>query len=219
MRSRDGYGTRQFLRQYPEMSIAPSRSDGILLTGVFRFSARTRQGNQIEDSYQLQIEVPSAFPSRTPKVIETGRRIPRNGHYHVNPDDTLCLGSPLRLLQLMSCRPDLIGFAERCLIPYLYAVSTALRDGTGFPSGELAHGEPGIISDYLALFGLQTREQVIRTLELLGMKRRIANKAPCPCGCGLRLGRCRFNRTIAKYRRMASRSWFRGHARNPGAGA
>lgn len=219
MRIRDGYGTRQFLTQYPEMSIRPSHSDGILLAGVFKFAARTRHGEEIDDSYQLHIEVPASFPRRAPKVTEMGRKIPRNGHYHVNPDGSLCLGSPLRLLELISSRPDLTGFAQRCLVPYLYAVSSALQGGTRFPFGELAHGEPGVIHDYMVLFGLQSREQVLQTLELLGLKRRIANKRACPCRCGLRLGRCHFNRVMTKYRRLASRSWFRGEERRPGSGA
>jgi hypothetical protein len=70
----------------------------------------------------------------------------------------------------------------------------------------------GVIDDYAKLFGLQEREQVIRALDLLGMKRRIANKKPCPCGCGRRLGRCSFNVSLGKFRDWASRTWFRDHA-------
>jgi len=191
----------------------------MLLVGVFRFAARMRRGEEIEDSYELQIEVPASFPRRTPKVTEIGGKIPRNGQYHVNFDGSLCLGSPLRLLDLLSKRADLSGFANCCLVPYLYAVSSALQGGKRFPFGELAHGEPGVINDYMVLFGLDTREQVFRTLDILGMKRRIANKVLCPCGCGLRLGKCRFNRMVSRYRRIASRSWFRGEARAPGSGA
>lgn len=207
----DVYGVRQFLKDYPGMSVAPSRGVILILKGLFSFSAQPTDGVEISDSYRLEITVPKTFPQDIPIVKELERKIPRDGMHHVNPDDTLCLGSPIRLLQKISEHPNLVGFAECCLVPYLYAVSHKLRFGGSFAFSELAHGMQGIIEDYLDLFGLKKREQVIQTLTLLGMKRRIANKAPCPCGCGLRLGKCRFHHKLNKYRNMASRSWFRNH--------
>ena len=166
----------------------------------------------MHDSYQLQIEVPKQFPRDLPRVTETADRIPRDPSYHVFPDGGLCLGSPLRLLQIVRRRPSLAGWAENCLVPHLYAVSHKLEHGGNFLFGELAHGKEGILSDYMKLLGLREPAQVIRALELLGMKRRIANKAPCPCGCGRRLGRCSFNASLGKLRDIASRHWFRTHA-------
>lgn len=211
MTTGDVYGVRQFLKDYPGMSIAPSREPVKILKGLFSFSAQPTDGVEINDSYHLEIAVPRAFPQDIPIVTELERKIPRDGMHHINPDNTLCLGSPIRLLQKISEQANLVGFAESCLVPYLYAVSHKLRFGGDFAFSELAHGEQGIIDDYLNLFGLKKREQVTQTLALLGMKRRIANKAPCPCGCGLRLGKCRFHHKLNKYRNMASRSWFRNH--------
>jgi hypothetical protein len=59
------------------------------------------------------------------------------------------------------------------------------------------------------LFSLKRPERAQLALHLLGIKKRLANKQPCPCDCGKRLGQCRFNGTIRKFRRLASRSWFR----------
>lgn len=75
--------------------------------------------------------------------------------------------------------------------------------------GELAHGTPGELADYTNLFGLTTPAQAMRALRVLGMKKRRANKLPCPCGCNKRLGKCRFNVRIAEFRKLATRVWFR----------
>jgi hypothetical protein len=153
-----------------------------------------------------------------PGVVETANKIPRDCKYHVNRDSTLCLGSPLRLLLKLSQTPSLVGFSEKCLVPYLYAVSKKLQFGGEFAFHELAHGEPGIIADYCDLLGLKNRVQVINVVRLLGMKRRIANKKPCPCECGRRLGRCPLHKKLSSFRKMASRSWFSTHAMNLGGG-
>jgi len=212
LRTGSDCGVGQFIKDYPGMSIAPSRGMGIVLRGLFSFSTRSGDGAQMHDSYQLQIEVPQGFPGEMPRVIETGHRIPRDADHHVFPDGELCLGSPLRLRQMVRRRPSLAGWTQNCLVPYLCAMSHKLKHGGDFLFGELAHGPEGVVSDYRELFDLKEPAQVIRALELLGMKRRVANKAPCPCGCGRRLGRCSFNARLDKLRNIASRSWFRDHA-------
>jgi hypothetical protein len=168
---------------------------------------------EITDSYELSIFVPSQFPRCLPQVIETGNRIPKNANYHVNPNNnTLCLGSPIRLMLKLSQKPTLPGFAELCLTPYLFAMSHKLRVGGRFPFDELQHGTKGILIDYADLFGLKTPEQARYALQLLGMKKRRANKQPCPCVCGKRLGRCKLNAWLRQFRQIASRSWFRTSA-------
>ena len=67
-----------------------------------------KHGPEIIDSFELIIIVPTSFPRELPKVTEIANRIPRDGNHHVNPDGTLCLGSPLRLLSLISGNPDII---------------------------------------------------------------------------------------------------------------
>jgi hypothetical protein len=208
----DSWGIGQFIGDYPGMSLAPSRGGGIILRGEFLFSVLSEDGGEVRQSYELEISVPRGFPEELPRVTETGGRIPRDVDYHVFTDGSLCLGSSLRLLKVMRSRPDLVGWAGNCLVPYLHAMSHKLAPGGSFPFGELAHGKQGIIDDYVELLGLKERGQVVRTLELLGMKRRTANKAACPCGCGRRLGRCSFNKGLDNVRCLASRSWFRGHA-------
>jgi len=213
MMREDETGIIQFLKAYPRMSIAPSYGLALVLRGTFIFSACPRNDVKICDAYHLKIKVPRAFPKDIPRVIELDGKIPRNGNFHVNYeyDNTLCLGSPLRLLEKISIKPNLVGFAENCLVPYLYAITYKLQFGGGFIFSELAHGSQGIMEDYLSLFGLTDPKQVYQAIRLLGMEQKLANKQPCPCGCGLNLGQCNFHHKLNKYRGLADIAWFRAH--------
>lgn len=202
-------GLREFLRSYPKMALRPADGDELNIEGWFEFKARAENYNEIREEYLLRIRIPSLFPRDLPAVYELERRIPRDGHFHVNPDGSLCFGSRLRVLQKLARVPTLIGFSESCLVPYLFAVSHKLTYGGDFPFGELAHGIAGELRDYIELFDVKTLEQARMAVKCLGMRERVANKLPCPCGCGKRLGRCRFNMKLKKFRRLTNRDWFR----------
>jgi hypothetical protein len=203
---------REFLKEFPRMAVRPSSGTDLTLKGRFAFGAASDTHGEITDEYVLTIDVPRDFPESLPRVTETAGKIPRKEGFHINPDDTLCLGSPLRLLLNISTAPTLLGFAEKCLIPHLFAISHMLRHGGSLPFGELAHGLPGILVDYMALFKLKTPEGAFRALQFLGLKKRRANKYTCPCGCKRRLGKCEFNFRIRKFRELSKRPWFRQQA-------
>jgi hypothetical protein len=196
------------------MSIKPTASSSTVIEGSFSFQAAAANKPAITDSYEIRVTVPAHFPRAVPPVEELNNKIPKRDEYHVNHDGTLCLGSPIRLISIISKKPTLVGFAEKCIVPYLYAVSLKLQRGGRLVFDELAHGYPGIIDDYVDLFRLKSKKAVIATLNLIGTKRRIANKKECPCSCGRRLGKCDFNKSIREYRSMASRGWFKGQAEN-----
>lgn len=192
------------------MSTGPWTLPGLFIRGKFRFKANFPGLTEIDDQYTIKMIFPPNFPHDLPKVEEVGGEIPRDGNYHVNPDGTLCLGSPLRLLKKINVCKSMVGFAEKCLIPYLYAVSYKRSNGGDFIFGELDHGNPGIIKDYSVMFGLKEKDQIKKALHLLGIRKRLANKYPCPCGCGRRLGVCSLHDKLNEYRKMAPVSWFRG---------
>jgi len=191
------------------MAIRPTPQLGLTLVGHFDFTAATDDAETLTDAFELKIEVPPGFPRDLPRVFEAGRRIPRTPEFHVNGDGSLCLGSPLRLMRVLGEHPTLSGFAGRCVVPYLFAMAVKLRGGDGPAFGELPHGSAGALSDYADMMGLDDPEQARLAVRYLGMKKRRANKRPCPCGCGRRLGGCHFNMRLAPYRRLASRRWFR----------
>jgi hypothetical protein len=207
-------GLEQFLEDYPLMAVRPCEGDGLLLKGQFAFDAASNTLGQITDQFELTVFVSNSFPRALPQVMETKGRIPRNADHHINPDGTLCLGSPLRLLLKLSRDPTITGFAANCLVPYLYAISYKLNSHGPLPFDELAHGLPGILDDCVELFDLRSPAQARSALELLGLKKRRANKRPCPCGCEKRLGRCAFNFKLNPLRKLASRGWFRALLRH-----
>lgn len=205
----------EFLRSYPRMNAVPIYDGSMCLEGIIDFSADSEECGLISDSFRLRMVVPETFPNDLPIVYELGGRIPRDRSYHINQyNNSLCLGSRLRLLLTISKRPTLMGFTQNCLIPYLYAVSRKLSLGGCFAFGELPHGTKGEVEDYRLLFCLQTTDQVWKTIDCLSMKKRRANKHPCPCGCGRTLGRCRFNRRIRKFRSLAGRTWLQNVVRD-----
>ncbi|MFC3746975.1 hypothetical protein [Paenibacillus sp. GCM10012306] len=204
-------GALDFLNDYPEMGFRPIKNGELVLKGNFRFSANYVGGPKIEDSYDLEILVPKRFPYELPKVIELKGKIPRDHNYHINPDDTLCVGSPLRVILKIKNSNTLITYAEECLVPYLYAVSYKLKNGGDFIFGELEHGKKGILNDYCDILNLTNPKQVEKALRLLGIKKREANKMPCPCQCGNRLGACVFHHKLNLLRTIAPRSFYKKH--------
>lgn len=210
------YGIVQFLDDYPGMYISPSRETGMVIKGTFSFSAKLGEGITISDSYHLKLSVPSNFPNSVPKVVELDGRIPRDAEHHVNPDNTLCLGSPLRLKLILSKNSTLIGFADKILVPYLYSISHQQLQGGLLLADELAHGEEGIVIEYGKMFGLTSAEQIGAALQILGTKKRIANKMPCACNSGKLYSRCKCQKVLERYRPLARRKWFREHAKNLG---
>ena len=191
---------RQFLGDHPEMALKPSRGDQLSVSGIFRFDTQYGDFRRVEDKYDLLIVIPEKFPSSIPLVYELSQKLVPKSQFHVNTDGSLCLGSRLHLLTKLRQNPTFTGFIETCLIPHLYAMSHKLQHGGDLVFGELEHGEVGTFVDYKDLFGLDGIEKVLPTLKVLGKKKGIANKMPCPCGCGKQLGRCRFNETIRKFR-------------------
>lgn len=201
-----------FILAYPGMRLRPRGDCTLAFEGSFAFKA-VREGHpDVDDSYDLSIIVPEAFPRALPVVAETAGRIPSDGKHHINQDRSLCLGARLRLLIELAKKPTLMGYAERCLVPYLYAMSLNLNFGIPFAFGELDHGSVGELKDYIEVLGLQNIEQTKQAVALLGVKERNANKHACPCGCGRRLGACRFRNRLNRIRQLASLEWFRVNA-------
>lgn len=190
------------------MSIKPSRNKHTILQGMFDFTVIKDNGDRLIDDYNLKIIIPFNYPKEIPKVYELDKKIPRDGKHHINPDDSLCLGSPFRIQIILSKNLSIVNFAENILVPYLFAISNQKKYGGSIFPDELAHGEVGLLDEYQLIFKMRSKEQIKYAFELLSKKRRIANKKDCPCGCGLKLGTCHYHNILNQFRRVTSRSGF-----------
>jgi hypothetical protein len=169
------------------------------IEGTLRFCASGKNTEVIEDGYDVRIEALEDFPDRMALSWETGGRIPPD--YHKLTNGALCLGSRVGLRLQMAGSPSLLRYVERCLIPYLYGYSYSVKHGAP-PFGELAHGELGSLQDLAGLLGVGELAIAFRYCTLAAAKRRRANRQPCPCGSGRRLGRCHSRRVNALRKRV-----------------
>jgi hypothetical protein len=188
----------------PGLRIVPA-STNLVLSGSLIINAQMPGKVLIRDLYQVEIQIPSKFPQQIPLVFETGGSIPQA--YHHLDGGSLCLGSETRLRLLLAEGISLIGFVERCVVPYLYRFSYLKMYGEA-PFEDLAHGPDGIREDLRLLFGIDRESAVLPFVRLVAMKKRHANKRACPCDSGLRLGRCH-NRVVNRLRERLGRYWFR----------
>ena len=197
-------GTNVFLQNYPEMSILPDAGGNLIIQGEFRFCS-TFANKDVSDSYNLRIEVPSDFPQDLPDVYEVSGRIPEG--FHRMDDSSLCLGSPLGLRLQCGARPSLTTFVHKCVVPYLHAW-TIKESGCELPFGELDHGFQGIIDDYKNIFRVDSEAAAIELFFLASRPRSKANRVPCPCKSGLRVGRCH-HKILNRLRKDVGRLWFK----------
>ncbi|MFC5697576.1 hypothetical protein ACFPU0_18675 [Pseudomonas sp. GCM10022186] len=194
-----------FLHSQPGMALKPSQDGCVHIKGRLRFSASYDGSPTVVDSFQLHIKISQQIKDQLPEVYEIGGRIPSDGNHHINPNGTLCLGAPIRLHMILGKSFKLTEFIERCVIPFLYAISLGEMGHERFKLGELAHGSRGLVEDYIKLFGCLSRAEVKRFLQTLTQKKRLVNKKPCPCGCGRKLVKCRTHKLMAALRVAAPR--------------
>jgi hypothetical protein len=186
----------KLLLKYYGLRVKPNRDGTIILSGSLDFTGVSQDLPDLTDSYEVRISIPKGYPDELPTVHETGRRIPPD--FHKLDGDALCLGAPIRIWMLIQRNPSLLNFLERVIIPYLYGHSSHER-GRGMPFGELRHGTPGLIDDLAEMLGSPDPDMTRQYLEAIQRKKRVANKLSCPCGSGVRLGRCH-NRRVNRLR-------------------
>jgi len=198
-------GIDAFLREFPEFSLRPSGRKGLRLLGAFSRVLSADGLPDVQTAFNLEIIIPFGFPATVPLAYERSGRIPDS--YHKFRDGSLCLGSTLRLLMAFRQTPTVLAYAREFLVPYLYRFSYAEEYGRS-PWPDLEHGEEGLLEDYSKLLGSPTPQMCAEFISLLGLKKRVANKRPCPCGSRLRLGKCH-NHLLNRIRGLGTRSSFR----------
>lgn len=202
-------GEARFLERYPEFARRPMAGGGVCYVGYFERTLTADGLPDIPDAFHLAIELSPKHPRVVPRVFETAGRIPTS--YHKLVGNAFCLSSRLRLAIAVHRTPDLCTFFGRFVIPYLYRYAHLEKFGTE-PWPDLPHEEAGLLKDYTKLFAAPSPEHTISFLDRLGERKRVANKRPCPCGSGRRVGRCH-HLQFEKLRWVRPRGWYRAEAR------
>lgn len=197
----------EVLERHPGLRLAPLTGGHLVLAGELAFHLQGPSGPPIEDAFQIEITVQQKFPLVLPSVRELPpRRIPPG--FHQFEGGNFCLASPTRLRLAFRCVPTLPTLVEDFVVPYLFGYAYHSQLGE-MPFGELDHGCAGLRQDFAAL--LDAPEGAVKGfLRLAAMKKRVANKLPCPCGSGRRLGNCH-NRRVNRLRKKLGRNWFARH--------
>ena len=203
----------EFLTLHPSIRLVELGTQQVVIEGNYQFDAQMEGFERIRETYRLRMVFPADYPRSIPTVSETGKRIPRTLNYHTYDNGSFCLGSEIKLKSILFESQAILGFVEKILEPFLYAVTYKIRHNL-YPFGDLDHGEAGLIDDYQRLFNVKDKAAVLLVLAALGKSKREANKMCCPCGCLRRLGRCDFRFRLQRWRRLDNRRWFRGHLLN-----
>jgi len=203
-------GLEDFLASHPKIRIADINEGKVELAGEYHLKKQLSGSHLIDRTYLLRIVCPHDYPGNLPIVLDEGTYFPRNQEYHTYSDGSFCLGSELKIKSILRDDHSLTVFFEKIIDQFLYAVSYRIEYGN-YPFGELAHGEKGLVDDYGEMFGLAGKLSILRALQALGKRKRNANKLLCPCGCGLRLGRCDYRSVLNEFRNIGRRRWFRQH--------
>ncbi|MEE1981394.1 ubiquitin-conjugating enzyme family protein [Shewanella xiamenensis] len=203
-------GLEEFLSAYSNIRLVDVHADKVELQGEYQLKAQLAGSQFIERTFSLRIVCPRDYPRALPVVYDTAGYFPRNQDFHTYSDGSFCLGSDLKIKSILRADSSLITFFEKIVVRFLYSVSHRVEFGN-FPYGELEHGEKGLIDDYSQLLNVNGKTSVLRALKALALRKRVANKLPCPCGCGGRLGSCKYRFILNEFRQVERRRWFRDH--------
>lgn len=169
---------------YPDLVLIEAHN-GSYVRGRLSFTAKYQDKGSISDSYVIEIFIPSSGTPPTAKEI--GGRIPKD--FHKNPKDgTLCLAARVEVKRKFSAKPNLRGFIETLLVPYLYTYSYKEKH-QDLPYGDLPHGEEGVLQYYKSFFNTDSDLVVLELLKLI-VENNYRGESFCPCKSGKKLMKC-----------------------------
>ncbi|CAG0975569.1 hypothetical protein BURK2_01551 [Burkholderiales bacterium] len=171
--------------QHPNLELLREPSGVLRVRGTIGFSI-DHDSRTIDDTYDVDLEIPDDYPASPPIVYETGGKIPDDfGHFM--DAGNFCLGAPVEVRRRFSQHRNLLRFIDDQVVPYLFTYSYK-RDHGKLPFGERPHGSMGLIEYYKEFFGTSG----IAAMKLL--KCLADGSAPplmrCPCGSESKLKDC-----------------------------
>lgn len=169
--------------KFANLSISEKPNQAYCIDGNLGFSANVN-GEVIREDYDISTIVSPEYPTILPATYEIGGKLDKS--FHVNPDDTLCLGTPLEKKMKFAEEPTLLGYFENLVIPFFISAKLA---SMGRQVEQHDHGGMGILKFYCQLFGISDMFTAKSFLRLLA-KGKCSKKKHCPCNSGRRLKNC-----------------------------
>lgn len=165
--------------------ILKQKDDAFVISGNLSFEG-SYKGVTISNDFDIEIFATCAYPDSSPRVREVGGKIPNSFHKYSN--NFLCLGFPLAVNHKFSKKPDLAGFIENLVVPYLYSFSY-YQKYEKMPFGDLSHYELGIFEFYMESFAVYDKDVILAFLKILSEENDSLNIL-CPCKSGQKFSSC-----------------------------
>lgn len=169
--------------KFENLSISEIANNAHKIDGNLGFCANVK-GEEIKEDYEINTIISPKYPRILPATYEVGEKLDKS--FHINPDDTLCLGTPLEMKINFAEQPNLLGYFENLVIPFFL---TAKLASMGRQVEQHVHGGVGILKFYCQLFGITDMFKAKSFLRLLA-KGKCSRKKQCPCNSGRRLKNC-----------------------------
>lgn len=172
--------------EYPYLHFSV-RNDTVFLNGRYQLI----DGDNIVDTFLIEIIFPHRYPKGLPLVYEVGGRIPRTVDRHMYPSGEACLFLPFQLAEIIPQDSNFLAFLNGPVKSFF--VSQSYYELTGqWLFGEWPHGRDAIYEFYAPLLRTEDRLTIDKFLKLISGKE-IKGHWPCPCGSGKLLRHCHYD--------------------------
>jgi len=163
------------------------RNDTVILSGHYQLI----DGNNIVDTFLIEVVFPHRYPKGIPSVYEVGRRIPRTADRHIYPSGEACLFLPHQLAEIVPKGSSFLDFLNGPVKSFF--VSQSYYELTElWLFGEWSHGEDAIYEFYAPLLKTKDRLTINKFIKLISRKE-IKGHWLCPCGSGKLLRHCHYD--------------------------
>ena len=182
----------------PELTVI-ERDPAIKVAGLFTLS----DAKGPFDAYDVEIRVFYGYPLREPKVFERGGRIPKLIDRHVNKGDGSCC---ITVWEHWLAVYDDNSFAAflACPMREYFLAQTLYKSPGEWTFGEREHFGKGLLEAYAeALSVVEDPAEIELYLQALTKERPKPNKL-CPCGSGLLLKDCHYQKVVSLHRKISS---------------
>jgi hypothetical protein len=172
--------------KYPLLQPPILKNDRFAIEGILPILDRN---GTLWDNFDIRIDIKLDYPGSMPAITETGRKIPRDGNWHINRDDTCCVGTTAEQFRKLHQKITVLNWVEMFAVPFF--ANYIYRKETGdYYNGEWSHGAKGIFEDYSQLYGIEDLNLLLQRLRFCSDRQVMPHNDSCFCNSGKKYKRC-----------------------------